>query len=42
MATYEWFQFEAKKVVLKKESDWIRDLLKEEPFEHVAKPGVVY
>ena len=27
---------------LKKENKWIRDLLKEEPFGHTEKSGVIY
>ena len=42
MDIYRWFQFEAKEVVLKKENNWLRDLLKEEPFGHTEKSGVIY
>ena len=42
MDTYVWFRFEAINVVLKKESDWLRDLLKNEPLKHTAKQSVIY
>ena len=40
MTTYRWYRFEGTGVVLKKDSDWLKDLMKDKKglFKHTYTP----
>ena len=41
MPKYEWCRFEEEEVVIKKDSVWLNDLMRDEkgPFKHIIIPG---
>ena len=41
MTTYGWYRFEEKEAVLKKDSNWLNDLMKDKKwsFNHTDTPG---